>query len=371
MVQSGGGYWYPDANVGREFSDEAGYKYQYQGDPTAVDAMRAAGQQVFIQTAPGQFAISAGTPPPGTPLFTRLPGQPANKIPGTMIYDPASPGTTPAPGTSAADKSAKALIDQFLSEYGLGSLGSTAWQWYLTGQSPDQILLNLRETPEYQARFPAMKTLSKRGQAISERDYINFERSIATQNQAAGLTEDWNDPQDIQKLLESNVSPAEYQARLQARQTAVWQSPPEVRQALQDYYGISAGQLTAFWIDPDRALPLIQRDLAAAQAGGTAQRTGFGQLDRDYAEHLADLGLTQEQLDVGFNRVAGMDQITQGLPGQQPGIGTTTALQAQFDRNAQAQAQVEAAQADILNQFRRGGAPAATAKGVLGAGSTG
>lgn len=280
-------------------------------------------------------------------------------------------GTTPPLGVTAADQSARGLINTFLQTYGLSSLGDTAWNWYLTGQSPDQILLNLRGTAEYKARFPAMATLSQRGQSITEQQYIDYEKSIAQQNQAAGLPQGMYDtPDEIAKLLTSSISPSEYQARLQAYQTAAWQTPPEVRQALTDYYGVTPGQLTAFFIDPDQALPLIQRDLAAAQAGGSAQRTGFGQIDQANAEYLASLGLSQSALDTGFNKLGTENQIIQGLPGQQSGIGTQTAIQAQFGQNAQAQQAFEAAQQNQLNQFKQGGSVAASNKGVLGAGST-
>lgn len=277
----------------------------------------------------------------------------------------------PPTGTTADQQSAKGIINTFLSTYGLASLGDTAWQWYLTGQSPDQVILNLRQTPEYAARFPAMKTLGQQGRAITEQQYIDYERSIAQQNQAAGLPAGMYDtPDDISNLLTNNISPSEYQSRLQDYQTAAWQTPPEVRQALTDYYGISSGQLTAFFIDPDKALPLIQRDLAAAQAGGTAARTGFGPLSQPDAEYLASLGLSQSQLDTGFNKLGTENQLIQGLPGQQPGIGTDTALQAQFGQNARAQQAFEAAQQDQLNQYKQGGSIAANSKGVLGAGST-
>lgn len=310
-------------------------------------------------TVTGSYAATGA----GGPTFTAQP----YPMPG----DGPGGGLTPPTGTTPAQASAKGLIDTFLANYGLASLGNTAWQWYLSGQSPDQILLNLRGTPEYKARFPAMDALAKQGRAITETDYINYEKSIHQQNQAAGLPQGMYDTaDDIAKLLTSNVSPSEYQSRLQAYQTAAWQTPPEVRQALTDFYGISPGQLTAFFIDPDRALPLIQRDLASAQAEGTSVRTGFGRLDQGTAEHLADLGLSQSALDTGFNKLANQQQLIQGLPGQQPGIGTSTALQAQFDQNSQAQNQLEAAQAAQLAIFKKAGGPAATSQGVLGAGST-
>lgn len=336
-------------------------------------ARMAAGDQnaAFVATtALNLHQQNPATRPPvaaTTPTAAPHTGPTLNDLPVTTPVDTTSPPT----GTTPADQSAKGIIDTFLATYGLSSLGQTAWQWFLQGQSPDQIILSLRQTPEYNARFPAMADLSKQGHAISEGDYVNYERSIQQQNMAAGLPQGMYDtPGDIKNLLLNNVSPGEYQQRLQAYQTAVWQSPPEVRNALMNDYGLSAGQLTAFFIDPDKALPLIQRDLAAAQAQGTGVRTGYGDVGRDYAEHLADLGLTPDQLNTGFGNLVNQQQVIQGLPGQQPGIGASTAMQAQFDRNALAQQQMEAAQANVLNRFKQGGGPAANAQGIVGAGST-
>lgn len=272
----------------------------------------------------------------------------------------------------STQSSAKGVLDNFLAQYGLQSLGDTAWQQYLQGQSTDQIMLNLRGTPEYQARFPAMQTLAQRGQAITESQYINYEQTIAQQNQAAGLPQGMYDtPDDIAKLLTSNISPSEYQSRLQSYQTAAWQSPPEVRDALMNDYGLSPGQLTAFFIDPDKALPLIQRDLATAQMQGASQISGFGNLSMDQGGHLADLGITGAQAQAGFGKLANQNQLIQGLPGQNNAIGTDTALQAQFDQNAQAQQRMTAVEQDQLNLFKQGGGAQTSSKGVLGAGSTG
>jgi hypothetical protein len=278
---------------------------------------------------------------------------------------------SPPAGPTTADQSAKGQLDAFLGNYGLQSLGDTVWSWYLQGQSTDQIMLNVRSTPEYQARFPAMDTLAKRGQAITESQYVNYEQAIGQQNQAAGLPQGMYDtPDDIKNLLVNNISPAEYQSRVQAYQTAAWQSPPEVRQALMDDYGLTPGQLTAFFIDPDRALPLIQRDLATAQMQGASQTSGFGQISAEQGGMLSDLGVSQAQAQAGFSKLGNENQLIQGLPGQQPGIGTDTALQAQFAQNTQAQQQLEAAAQDQLNLFKQGGGPGATSKGALGAGST-
>jgi hypothetical protein len=273
--------------------------------------------------------------------------------------------------TPLTDSSAQALISNTLGTYGLASLASWAWGKWQNGESIDQIMLELRQTPEYQQRFPAMASLAQQGHAITESQYINYETSAQQMFQAAGLPKGMYDtPDAIAKLLTSNVALPELQTRLQTYQTAAYQSPPEVRQALQDYYGITPGHLTAFFIDPDQALPLIQRDFAAAQAGGEANATGFaGGITQQQAESLANMGISPTEMTKGFSTLANLNQVIQGLPGQAQGVGTNTALQAQFGQNAQAQQQLEAAQQYQVNQFKEGGQVASNSKGEIGAGS--
>jgi hypothetical protein len=272
--------------------------------------------------------------------------------------------------TPTADQSARGIIQDTLDSYGLGSLGTFAWNEYLAGTPISQILLDIRKTPEYAARFPAMASLAKSGHAITEQQYIDYERTATQLMTAAGLPSGFYDqPDDFAKLLASNISPAELQTRLQSYQQAVYQSPPEVRAALQQYYGVTDGQLTAFFIDPDKALPLIQRDLGAAQAGGTAAQTGYGAITQQQAEGLAALGLTQSQLQGGFGNLANLSQVLNGLPGQGTNpIGTDTALSAQFGGNVAAQQEIEARQADLLDPFKAGGGVATTSQGAVGAG---
>src|SRR5262245_5462889 len=83
--------------------------------------------------------------------------------------------------------SAKQLITNFLTNYGLGSLYTWAWNKYLAGESVAQIMLELRDTKEYKQRFPAMATLAKDGRAITEQDYINYEQGVRSLLQQYGI----------------------------------------------------------------------------------------------------------------------------------------------------------------------------------------
>jgi len=140
----------------------------------------------------------------------------------------------------ASTGSAKAIIDKALGDYGLSTLSTWAWQKWQAGESIDQIMLELRSTPEYGQRFPAMKTLGDRGQAISEAQYINYEQSATSIFKAAGLPANFYDqPDDFANFLTNNVALPELQSRVQAYQSAAFSAPQEVRDALQSMYGVS------------------------------------------------------------------------------------------------------------------------------------
>lgn len=293
-------------------------------------------------------------------------------VPGSYRVEYGQQGSTasspPTSGPNTADQSGSAILQAALNQLGLGSLAQWAKAKWDANESIDQIMLELRQTPEYQQRFPAMKQLMAAGHPISEQQYLDYEKSVTELMRSAGLPKGFYDqPDDFTNLLTNNVGLPELQSRLQSYQDAVFKSPPEVRQALQQYYGVSDGQLTAFFIDPDRAAPLIQREFNAAQAGGEAAATGFGSLSQAQAESLASRGLSEQQLQSGFNKLANLNQVIGGLPGQQAGVGTDTALQAEFAQNAQAQQRLEQAQAAQEAYFKAGGQVAASSKGALGA----
>lgn len=314
-------------------------------------------QPAPIITGPTVDPQRGGNPPP--PDATTPP--PAATTP---------PATDPG-GLTPDQQSARAIINDTLGQYGLASLGDFAWKEYLAGTPISQIMLDIRSTPEYRTRFPAMDALAKAGHAINETTYIDYERNATSLMRSYGLPSGFYDqPDDFTNLLTNNVALPELKSRLDAYQTAAFQSPPEVRQALQDFYGVGAdGMLTAFFIDPDRALPIVQKDLNAAQAGGYARSTGFGGLTREQAEGLTALGLSPADYQKGFGNLASQQQALQGLPGQNQGqISTDTALAAQFGGNVAAQQEIENRQLDLLAPNKQGGGVVSTQQGAVGAG---
>jgi hypothetical protein len=262
-----------------------------------------------------------------------------------------------------SEQSAKATLNNTLAQYGLEGLGEFAWKEYLLGFPIEQILIDIRNTPEYKTRFPAMDYLGQQGKAITEAEYINYERSAASIMQAAGLPPGFYDqPSDFANFLKNDVALPELQNRVDLARTAIYQSDPDTLSALEDFYGAwgtpenMVGDLTAYFLDEQKALPLIQTRLAAAQTQSAAQRSGYGQITRTEAERLANLGITPEAAGKGFGSLASIEPLFTNLPGE---VGTTPTREqgqaAAFENNAEAQQAIEKQRRRRAAPFEQGG----------------
>lgn len=293
------------------------------------------------------------------------------------ITPAAAPAPAPAPveataasGLTPGQASAKAIIQSALEEYGLGGLGDRLWQQYLGGAPIEQIMLDLRKTPEYATRFPGLDALRKRGRAISEAEYISIERSYTQSMRAAGLPSGFYDsPDDFGRLIAGEVSPSELSERIATYSMVANDSPPEVRAELQRLYGIGAGELTAFFIDPDRALPLLKQRAQAASLSAGAIRSGFGGLAVGEAERLAQLGVTDQQAQEGFGSLVDARELFSPLDAGESAIGRDQQIGAAFGGDVGARRRIENRAARRKAQFDGGGSFASDKAGFGGIGS--
>lgn len=292
---------------------------------------------------------------------------------------PASPSTavvqaptSPATGTTDAQKSARALIQSTLEQYGLGGLADRLWQQYLSGAPLEQIWTDMRGSTEYKTRFPYMDELAKRGRAISEAEAIGIERSYVQIMRAAGIPEGFYDsPDDFGRLIGNEVSPAELSQRVDTYVQAVYQSPPEVRAELERIYGIGTGHLAAFFMDDTKALPIIQNQFAAAQRSATATRTGFGGLTGGEAERLVQLGVTDQQAQEGFGALVDARELFTSLDSGESAIGRESQIGAAFGGDSLAKRKIEERRRKRQATFEGGGGFASNKEGLSGLGSAG
>ena len=246
-------------------------------------------------------AKAAGTTAPG---YANVPNGPGASL-------PASAGT-------GAQQDANAIVQQFLSDYGLQSLSGWAWNLITQGASAAQVDQQLRQRPEFAQRFPGIIARQRAGlPPISPGEYVAYENQAQQMFHQAGLPDSfYTSQQELGNLIGSDVSISELGERIQQGYQAAAQAPQEVRDQLQRLYGIDQGHLAAFFLDPTTAEPLIMKRFRAAQIAGQSQLTGYDNaLGQTQAEQLAAQGVTDAQAQQGFSQLGHESQLFGALPG--------------------------------------------------------
>lgn len=285
---------------------------------------------------------------------------------GNNDYDP-SLEWSKAQSTAAEARrvqNASAVMKALLSEYNLSTLYDRVLGYIRDGYDPDAIMVLLRTTPEYKQRFPAMDALAAKGRAISEAEYIDYERTASGLERRYGLP-DGMLMGSVTDLLSSEVSASELNDRVILASAAAIEAPPDIRNTFMDYYGIDQGGMTAYFLDPDKATPLLEKQYATSVIGTEASRQGVG-IDVYGAENLQSLGITQDQAREGFGRVSRMGSLSQGrgdVVSQQQLISGT------FEQSEEALKSIERAQKARTGRFQQGGSYTSTQQGVGGLGS--
>ena len=206
------------------------------------------------------------------------------------------------------DQNAIDSLTALFETYGLGSLAPSIAGWIRAGMSESAIVAQLRETPEYKKRFPGMAALKAQGyNAISEAEYLQLEDSYHQALQGAGLPAGFYDqPEDFVKFMSNGVDAQELKQRAVAAVDLANQVDSTQRELLSSMYGVGTGDIAAYFLDPKKAMPLLQRQLGAVQVGSAARHAG---IQADYAnrahfERLVDNGIGEDQARQGYGQIA-------------------------------------------------------------------
>lgn len=271
---------------------------------------------------------------------------------------------------ATTDTSAKGIIDTFLALYGLQSLGDWAWNKFTgadggPGATVEEIRLELPKQQAFKDRFPAYEQLAQQGQAMSPDEMVAYEKRAAGLLQQYGVPNGMYDtPAAYAKLMVNRVSTIEMEQRLGLAADAALRAPESVRSALKTRYGVSEADLVGFYLDPEKALPLIQRNYTAAQIASAAEDAKIS-METQLAERLAGQGVDYRQAIAGMSAVKSQQDLTSNLIGDQ-GLNTDTLIGAQFgDAAAGAAVEKKARQRAATNQDNNQSV-SATQRGVSG-----
>lgn len=272
------------------------------------------GQEAYYTVFPEQRPAAGG---PGGDKGSWM-GGPSGVIDGVTAGTPPAGVTAPVDDsdTKARRGDAFATVSQILADYGLESLSGTVQQWVQQDLSPSEILLKLRDTPEFKTQFPEIDMRKKAGlPAMGPGEIISYRRRAAEMFRAAGLPQGFHDDNsDYAKYISGDVSLAELGDRISLAAQAAFKAPQDVRDALADW-GVGPGDLVAYWLNPDLAQPILERKFAAAQLSGAAKRTGFGGLAENTAIDLAQKGVTADEAQTGFAQLTAASELMNPLAG--------------------------------------------------------
>lgn len=173
------------------------------------------------------------------------------------------------------------------------------------------IVAEIRNTPEYKARFPGMEARRLSGyNAINEAEYLAVEDAYRSQLRSYGILGVLAPNESAFRefaadFISKDVSVAELNRRLDQGVAIARDLAPGVQEAFRDFYGveISPDALLMYALDPERGTNLIESQVATAVIGGEALKYGLN-ISRTRADLLRQRGVDASLARQGFASVA-------------------------------------------------------------------
>lgn len=355
-----------------------------------MDTTTPAGRALLAQRTANQPPTPAATAPVGSAAggTGRIPFTGPHGVP-TLPQTPTP--SAPDPYTEflkqqaldaklTGQHDALALISQTLAQYGLpADLADWAWKEIQGGKTMNEVTLDLFNPQTVGGKvlhqyFPEIQARQQAGLSpMSPGDIITWRNDAKQLMRAAGMPADFYDTkEDFTKFIVGNVSIKELGDRITMARDATFTMTPGEQARMYHEFGQQpgSGALTAFFFDPDRAVPLLQRDYNAAKIGGAADRAGYLGVGDETARQLATAGVSDAQAQQGFGALARESELFHALPGQGgEDISQQVQIGAQFLGDAAGEQQIERVARTRVAAFAGGGGFDTSREGVGGLGA--
>lgn len=205
---------------------------------------------------------------------------------------------------SGDQRNAFEAVNNLFSSYGLQSLAPKIYSYIQNGYSADTVSILLQQSDEYKQRFAGNQVRQQKGlPVLSPADYLATESAYRQTMQQAGLPMGFYDqPSDFNDFIGKDVSPNELKSRVDLASQATTLANPNYKRALQEMYGLDDSNITAYFLDEDKALPLLQKQASAAAIGAEALKRGL--TASPYSESFATAGVTAAQAAQAYGQIA-------------------------------------------------------------------
>jgi len=272
---------------------------------------------------------------------------------------------------AAADlQSAREILAGMMEEFGLpSSLTDLLNAELVRGESPTALAMRIRTTEEYKARFPGMVSRRTLGlPAITEAEYLDLESQYRSIMRAANLPPTFHDaPEDFTTLIAGDVSGQELQQRVALAESARETANQDIITELQDNYGLTEGDITAYYLDPGAAKNIFEERRMYEAAGlsvAATQAIGEG-LEVKTAEALQRENIQRREIQARLGQRAGL---TEDLLGSE-GMSATGIAEAEFGLDVDEATRLRRLREARLAPMMGGGSALTTAKGITGLGA--
>ena len=252
------------------------------------------------------------------------------------------------------------IVNRFLQRARLQGLEGNIRALLAQGiEDTDAILFNLRGTEQFKTRFKANTARAAKGlPELDPATYIGLEQQYANVLRVNRLpTTFYDSDDDFVALIEGDVSPAEFQQRIQEGFVKVRDADPQVLNTLRQFYpevGNDENALAAYFIDPQRGAQALERQVQAARIGARAREQGGMAIGAATAEEIAARGFTPEQAQATFQRVGQLAGLYQEMGGEQA-LTEAQKVGAAFGYDVQAQQELERRRERRVGEFVGGG----------------
>lgn len=297
----------------------------------------------------------------------------ADPVAATAQAPTTTTATTNTENTEAVENPSRAEIARRVQMAGLPATMvnqiMSAWGDRIDADSEieDYIALGV-ENAEFRARYPSIVNQWDRLQAgemgvqlMSPNEVIAYEKALLNAADDYGLSSWVSSPEQVAKLINSDVSADEAIDRINMAGYAAALAPDEYRAAFFKHYGLTEGNLVGYFLDPDKEEAEIKKAVAQGTVVASAMKHGFAN-DWRIGERLVDRGVNEQSAASGFARAALLRGIGSGL-GQT--ISEDTMIDAEFG-DATAAREVASVTAQHVGRFNTAGGAAESQKGVSG-----
>jgi hypothetical protein len=256
-----------------------------------------------VTYTPDSLVAAVSTSPEYTTWAARY-GEGTSATPPPPVLPGTGTGGTTTPPPTPGDSNLLAQINSLLTQWGLpASLSGFIQNEITASKGYDEIINDLRATPEYQAAFPENKLRIANGlSAMSEQQILEYRdqaKQIASSMLGISVTNT-----EITGLIAGNKSLSEWASNLQTY-ASFERWGPAVKQALSQELGYDVTDERAFaFMSPDIPTPELDAAYTKALLRGQPAVLGFGIRPEAEAQILLQHGIDPAQAFAGYQGIA-------------------------------------------------------------------